>query len=463
MFQKNLPIFLIFFLSLEKFADFFVSATNTCVRRLLKSPSFHSGILLAGSAIAAKFFGLWRDRLFVQHFAESGQVDFVFAAFRIPDFFFFLLVGGTVSTLFLPRMANLKKSAEKTEFFSSFVWLVIIGFGIISGLGIVFAEQIVPIFAAGFERFAQLEIANLARYLFGSVFILSVSSVFAAFLQNKEKFLSIAVAPILYTAGICIGVYYLAADFGLISVGWAALGGALLHLFSNVFAIILQKQKIIFSWKKPRSAWKNFSADFFYRVGNSAAFQVNQSADVLIASFLVAGSVTAFSIGTALGHVLLSVVGFSAANVLFPKLAQNKFNPAVQKSYLLKGSAIIFALTVPFSLIVSVFSVEILNLLYTLSGEMLAMAATVFVWTVWSLPCACLTPLFARAYFANDDTKTPTKYTIISLTIATSLAAYLSLVFFSESSAILGLAIGNFTANILSASLFGWGLWKKYS
>jgi peptidoglycan biosynthesis protein MviN/MurJ (putative lipid II flippase) len=85
----------------------------------LKKILSSGGAILMASALGSKVLGLLRDRLFVQHFADTGQIDYIFAAFRIPDFFFFLLIGGTVSTLFLPRIVELK-SREKWQFVSSF-------------------------------------------------------------------------------------------------------------------------------------------------------------------------------------------------------------------------------------------------------------------------------------------------------------------------------------------------------
>ena len=433
------------------------------MKTLLRSSLFRSGALLAVSAVVSKLFGLWRDRLFVQIFAESGQVDVIFAAFRIPDFFFFLLIGGTVSTLFLPRMASIERPDHQIDFASSFLWLTAVCFGLVCVFGMLLADFLTPIFAAGFSAELQGEITTLARFLFGSVFLLSLSSVFAAFLQNRGVFWSVAIAPIIYTVTICIGTWHFAPTFGVISVGVSALIGSLLHCVFNFFASVLQKQEINFSWLKPASAWKNFSADFFLRVGNASALQINQSVDVLIASFLVAGTVTAFAVGTNLGHVLLSIVGLSVANIVFPRLTQHKKDPAKQQWYLLRGLGVVFLITVPVSVFLSFFSAKILQFLYAFPPDILVMADTVFRWTVWSLPFACALPLLSRAFLANDDTVTPMRCTLVSLFVATSLAAFLSLNVFVGSEAILGLAIGNFVANTLSFLFFSWFWWRRIS
>ncbi len=418
------------------------------------------GVILGVSALASKFLGLWRDRLVVEIFPpEAG--DLIFAAFRIPDFFYYLLVGTTVSVIFLPRIVELKE-AEKIEYFSSFLWGVLIFFGILSGFGVIFAENLAAIFASGFAAPLQGEIANLAKLLFGSVFLLSLSSVFTAVLQSWENFLAIAMAPLLYMGSIAGGLYLFRDQFAIQIVGMGAIFGAIVHFLITSGTYFWRGGSVRFVWQKPLSAWQNFWGDFGRRIFNNAAFQINQSVDVWIGSFLIMGSVTAFTLGTNLGHFLLSIVGMSVANSAFPKLSKAKHNYPKQKEILLNALKWIWAICVPASIMCALFSREILSLLFGLEGERLEMSETVFFWTVISLPFACTLPAFSRVFLSNDDTLTPLYATVTSLAIATGLAAYLSLVYLPYEQAILGLALGNFAANTIGFVLFWFCLWYKY-
>jgi murein biosynthesis integral membrane protein MurJ len=426
----------------------------------VKKIFFRGGVLLGGSAILSKFLGLFRDRLLLETFSPE-KMDLVFAAFRIPDFFYFLLVGATVAVVFLPKAQGLDEEQEK-QFFSSFLWGIAVFFGLISCGGIIAAPILAKVFAAGFAPNLRLEIVELARFLFGSVFLLSLSATFAAFLQHREKFLSIAIAPVFYTGSICLGVFVFKAQFGLLIIGFSAIFGAFLHFLINVFAFFQIGGRVGFYWKKPMECFRGLGIDLWRRVFNNMAFQINQSADVLIASFLVAGTTTAFSIGSNLGHVLLSIVGFSVANSAFPKLAKNKNNHQEQKKILKKSILWISFFTIPVATLGFVLATPLLQILFKLEGIPLEMTTIVFQWTVVSLPFACLTPLFSRVFFANDNSKTPLLISSFSLFIATLLAGTLALFILPREQAILGLAIGNFTANILSSFCFGFVLWKKY-
>ena len=415
---------------------------------------------MAVSALISKILGLLRNNLFLNIFPE--EKDIIFAAFRIPDFFYYLFVGATISIIFIPRAQNLNKEDLK-KFFSSFFWSVFVLFGGIMLLGIIFSSFLVKIFAGGFDIALQKKAIQLSWFLFCSVFILSLSSVFAAFLQKKHKFLSLALAPIFYTGGICVGLFFLQNSFGLFTVGLSAVFGACLHLIINTISFFLHHGQIGFFWKKPKKLWSNFAGDFWRRVSNNAMFQINQSADVLIASFLIAGSVTAFSLGSELGHILMSIVGLSVANAAFPKFA-NKNNCKKSQNKILKKSVFwILFFTLPAAIFGGIFSEKIIQFLYpTLDGKNLFMTVSVFFWTVISLPMGCLCPVFSRIFLANNDTKTPLKITTFTLGFSTILAAILSLKIFSAEKAILGLALGNFCANTLNALFFFFVLKYKF-
>jgi putative peptidoglycan lipid II flippase len=425
------------------------------VKKILTS----GGALLMGSAFISKILGLLRDRLLVATL-PAEQLDRVFAAFRVPDFFFFLLVGGTVATLLLPRMAGLKK-IDRVKFLSSFLWLIVTVFGLFCLIGATFPHYFVQIFASGFDSVAQSEISTLVRWLFGSVWLLACSAVFGAAQQEQQKFLSVALAPILYTGAICLGIWFGLEKHGLQVIGVSAVCGALLHLLMNFTAYFVSGGRLGWWWKKPVESWKNFGADCSARIGTNAAFQINLSADMWIASFLTAGAVSSYQIGTNLGMALLSMVGIPIASATFPKLTAARNNPIEQQKVLRDSLKWVFLATIPAALIGAIFAEFWLVFLFDAEGELLRLGKWIFQIVVLSLPAACAIPVLSRIFLANDDVKTPLRVTIIALSIATAVAALLALVILPKEISVLGLGVGTFLANILSALLF-WRATKKH-
>ena len=58
--------------------------------------------VVASFSIISRLFGFIRDRILAGAFGASDTLDIYFAAFRIPDFLFNLLVVGALSASFIP-------------------------------------------------------------------------------------------------------------------------------------------------------------------------------------------------------------------------------------------------------------------------------------------------------------------------------------------------------------------------
>ena len=79
--------------------------------------AFSPTVLLALSALLSRLMGVGRDHLLARHFgASAGQgmhnLDAYYAAFRIPDLLYTLLVFGAVSAAFVPLFAQQRKQGE---------------------------------------------------------------------------------------------------------------------------------------------------------------------------------------------------------------------------------------------------------------------------------------------------------------------------------------------------------------
>lgn len=416
----------------------------------LKTFLLRGGVLLGGSAVLSKFLGIWRDRLFIDIFGQGETLDAIITAFRIPDFFFFLLISGTVSTILIPRMKGEKNTHQ---LLSSFLWRIMIGFGSICIMGILFSSSFASFIGKGLSPEAQEQVAYLSRFIFGSVFLLSIAAVLGAYVQKKEQFFFLALSPLIYTLVICVGTYLWGEEYQLPGLGLSIIAGALCYLIINSIGLWRSHGKIVFQWTPPKKIWKGIYHDFGLRVVNNSAFQINQTVDIFIAGFLVAGAVGAFNHGTNLGNILLSIVGLSVANSTFPRLAKTK-KTEDQKQIVLNALKWIWFFCIPVSVLGAFFAQELVELVYTFKGTVATLAATVFFWTIISLPATCSIPTLSRFFLARGDTKTPLYITITTLSIATGTAALLVFKILPPESQILGLALGNFIASTLSFTLF---------
>ena len=64
---------------------------------------------------ASRILGLVRDRLLAAYFGTAPELGVYFAAFRLPDMIFQLLVMGTLATAFIPVITSLLAKGEEKE------------------------------------------------------------------------------------------------------------------------------------------------------------------------------------------------------------------------------------------------------------------------------------------------------------------------------------------------------------
>lgn len=187
-------------------------------RRLFKQKANSiamAAILVAASSLVSRLLGILRDRILAGQFGASSQLDIYYAAFRIPDLLFNLIVLGALSAGFIPIFSGLVKDfkdpkniAENNEAWSlanNVVNILSVFLLALSAIGIIFAPGFVRLITPGFSPEAQLATAKLTRIMFLSPLFLGVSGVLGGVLQSFRRFVIYSLAPILYNFGIIIG------------------------------------------------------------------------------------------------------------------------------------------------------------------------------------------------------------------------------------------------------------------
>ncbi|MBM3708757.1 MAG: hypothetical protein FJW69_10565, partial [Actinobacteria bacterium] len=66
-----------------------------------------AAIILAAASLVSRFLGLIRDRLLAGTFGAGDTLDIYYAAFRIPDLVYNLLILGALSAGFIPIFISL--------------------------------------------------------------------------------------------------------------------------------------------------------------------------------------------------------------------------------------------------------------------------------------------------------------------------------------------------------------------
>lgn len=181
---------------------------------------------LSIAVAASRVLGLAREVLFAHLFGAGAIADAYQVAFRIPNLLRDLFAEGALSSAFVPTfLSELVDDESRTKAYrlgNLTLAGVLIATGLLSVLGIVFAEEVVGLIANDFEggnltpaeAAAKLELASLlTRLMMPLLTVISVSAVWMGMLNAQKHFSAPAWAPAMFNvASIVVGAGLVAFD-----------------------------------------------------------------------------------------------------------------------------------------------------------------------------------------------------------------------------------------------------------
>ena len=184
---------------------------------------------------------------------------------------------------------------------------------------------VIDLLAPGFgkdpARFALA--VDLTRITFPYLLLVSLVTLYGGILNALDRFATAAAAPILLNLSMMMTLA-LAAFFP--TAGHAAAWGVLI---AGILEFLLVAGDVARQGVLPRFCWPKFDTEvktFLKRFGpatiGSAETQIALFADTIIASFLVAGSLSALYYADRLNQLPIGVIGIAAGTVLLPEMAR---------------------------------------------------------------------------------------------------------------------------------------------
>lgn len=174
-----------------------------------KSDENHKVIKAAGVIMIAMFIsrilGFVREQAITTQFGRTYITDAYIAAFSIPDLLYNLLVGGALSSAFIPVLSSylaLDKEDEAWEMTSTVINIAVLGLtaGII--LGEYFMPYLIPIVASKFSGEKLALTVTLSRIMFPAVLFTGLNGLLMGILNSYKNFVYPAVGAVVYNAGI---------------------------------------------------------------------------------------------------------------------------------------------------------------------------------------------------------------------------------------------------------------------
>ena len=428
-------------------------------------------LLLALSALLSRFLGVVRDHLLAKTFGAAAgtgihNLDTYYAAFRIPDLLYNLLIFGAVSAAFIPIFTQYKKEDKMDEawaFASSALHLMMIAILVISGIVYIFAPYIVHIVAGGFSAEAFNMTVRLMRIMLLSPILFTFSSILISIQDSFKCFLFRSIGPLFYNLGIIAGIVYFGQKFGVVGVTWGVIIGAALQLIVQLPALLQVGYKHVWTLGFRRPDVRKAFRLLIPRVLALSMNQITLLVNTFIASFLMTGSITIYYLSDNLQALPLGIIAISFAITSFATLSELAIEP--DKSLFAKeiGRVMqqVLFLIIPATLGMLVLRKEIIDVILV-SGKFSQSDAlitqNVFAIMLTSLFAQSLIPILSRGFYAHHDTRTPLNAGLIAAIISIGGSLVLAFVYHFG---VIGITIAYSAGGILSFILLYVFMFRK--
>lgn len=430
------------------------------VRRIwhkLQTTVAGGAIIIGVASILSKILGLIRDRLLFSRFGAGDTTDIYFAAFKIPDFLFTILVLGALSSAFIPvfieywQKGTPEARKEAWDIANAVNTLLIVTLAITAAIAAVFAPLLVSWIAPGFEGAKHDQTVLLTRIMLLSVLFFAASNVVSGLLNAFRKFLAYSLAPALYNVGIIIGIVLFYPRVGIIGLAWGVSLGAVLHFLVQLPSV--RRIGFRYQWKFD---WRLTGVRQIFRllIPRAMALAISQVQFLVItivASTLAVGTLSIFNFANNLQSVPISIFGVSLAIAAFPVMSE-AFAEGNAAKFVVHFSVTfrrILYVVVPASILILLLRAQIVRVVYGTGNvgwtETYLTAQTLGIFAL-SLVAQSLLPMLARSFYSRQDTRTPLFASVAALVL--NVAGAVSL---GSSLGVLGLAIAYSVASVANA------------
>ncbi len=419
--------------------------------------------LVALSSLASRFLGVIRDRILAGQFGASTTLDIYYAAFRIPDLIFNLIVLGALSAGFVPIFTGLirdftcenKKDCDPTsrnkeawDLANNISNFLFIGLAGLSAIGIIFAPVLTRLITPGFGPDEQAMTTALTRVMFLSPLFLGISGVLGGILQSFKRFFMYSLAPIFYNIGIIIGALYFVNWWGLYGLAWGVVLGAFMHMAVQIPSVyhlgFRYRLKIV--WRDLNT--RKIGRMMVPRTLSLAISQINLVIITVIASGLSSGSLSIFNLANNLQSFPIGIFGISFAIAAFPALSESAFNKEKLTANFSQTMRQILFFIVPATVLIITLRAQIIRVVLGTGAfdwqDTISTMNTLGFFAL-SLFAQATMPLLIRVFYARHNSSTPFYLGLFTVVLNIGLSFILG-----STMGVAGLALAFSIANILN-------------
>jgi putative peptidoglycan lipid II flippase len=399
---------------------------------------FRSGIIVAIFTLISRIFGLARELFVASLFGANNIADSVNVAFKLPNLFRRVFGEGALSAVFIPIFnAKMLESTDSARHFTGCVFtILLIILVILIVLMQIFMPSLMFIIAPGFhEDHDKFKLTvTLCRITMPYLVFISVVALFGGILNSVKRFAAFAFSPVILSVTVIITTTILQQTIDqALSISWSLVVAGLLQIIFMFYCVA----RVGLSFPLVFEPFNQDMKKFLYNMGpatiSSGVQQLNLFISQSIASF-IEGAISILSYADRIYQFPLSIIGVTFATILLPALSRSyQMKDLVQVAKIQNNAIkISLLLSLPAAFGIMILSEPIIHIIYQRGAftylDTIKTAQAISAFAI-GLPAFILSKILMPIFYANQDTKTPLRITLYSLTANTLLNVILMMPF----------------------------------
>jgi len=436
-----------------------VAWTRSVIDRIVPRGALTLSIL----SFAYFAIGIVRNRVFANTFGAGPELDAYNAAFRIPEIALDVLVAAGLTAPFVPVYSTLRRENEAAanDFGRTVLTGAVLVMTVASLLIALAAPWLATVVGVGFDASTRELYIDLVRVNCLAQVLFAASICLGEVLVANRRFLSYALAPVLYTGGIVAGTVLGAERFGIAATAWGAVAGALLHLGVRLVGTLRTTFRPGVAWRVRTPAFREFLRLMLPRMVSHPIEPATVTFFTALASTIAVGGVTSINFALDYQVVPVSLIGIAFSLAVFPTLAAAYADRDVTafRAILRSNVITIGALTSIAALLLFVGSGVLVHVLLgggRFGPEDVARTAAIVAAFAISVPFDALAYPLSRGLYATHDTIRQVGASFVGL--GTVLVVSTALV---PSAGLLAIPIGYTVGMIVKDLLLAWFLVRR--
>jgi putative peptidoglycan lipid II flippase len=409
------------------------------------------GAFLVGAGILlSRIVGVVRQRVFAYFLGNSDAADAFNAAFRIPNFLQNVFGEGALSASFIPVYARLLAQKDDEEA-DRVAWAVFTLLALVVSVlvlaGVFASPLLINAIAMGFDGEKRDLTERLVRIFFPGAGLLVLSAWCLGVLNSHRRFFLSYTAPVVWNIAIIAALAWAGwpvrrTPTGSLEVwgrvaayaAWGSVAGSALQFAVQLPTVLtlLRRARLALALSNihVRTVLRNFLPVFVSR----GVVQISAFVDAWLASWLGTGAVAALAYAQSLYTLPVSLFGISVSAAELPEMS-SAVGEQDEVAETLRGRLTAGLRRVAFFIVPSAVA------LFTLGDVMVGALyqtgnfgrdETVYVWAVLAGSAVGLLPstfgrLYSSTFYALHDTRTPLRFAVLHVALATVLGYLLAL------------------------------------